>query len=92
MEKKRIAELKPIYVKTIPEPVEAGILYISLEYKTTIHSCACGCGEEIVLPISDRMWQMSERNGKVSLSPSIGSFSLPCQSHYHITANEVVWC
>ena len=37
-------------------------------------------------------WKLSETDGEVTLHPSIGSFNLPCRSHYFIRGNTVVWC
>ena len=34
---------------------------------------------------------MNERRGRIWLSPSIGSWSLDCQSHYYIRGNQVIW-
>ena len=36
-------------------------------------------------------WQMIFDGKNVSLRPSIGSWSLPCQSHYLITNSKVAW-
>jgi hypothetical protein len=36
-----------------------GIVYISLEYKTVLHKCACGCGSEISTPLTPRDWCLS---------------------------------
>ena len=32
-------------------------------------------------------WDYTEKDGKVSLSPSIGNYNFPCQYHYIITNN-----
>ena len=89
----RVDLLKPIYVQYIPsaDSVKEGELYISLEFQTAIHKCCCGCGEEVVTPFNPAQWRVSEKNGKVSLFPSIGNWSYPCQSHYFVRDNCVVW-
>lgn len=79
------------FVQHIPEKIEPGILYISLEFKTIIHSCACGCGNEIVTQISPDKWTFIFNGESVSLNPSIGNWSLPCQSHYWIKNSQVKW-
>jgi hypothetical protein len=42
-------------------------------------------------PLSPSGWQLTFDGKSVSLYPSIGSWSLPCQSHYFITKNKVEW-
>lgn len=82
--------ITPVYVSLVPEVLEEGKLYISKEYKSAIHLCMCGCGELTVTPLIEGEWQLTEgTDGKVSLTPSIGNYSFPCQSHYFITNNEV---
>jgi uncharacterized protein DUF6527 len=48
-------------------------------------------GREVVTPLSPTSWHLIFDGKTVSLYPSIGSWSLPCQSHYFITKNKVVW-
>lgn len=79
------------FVKTMPEILEDGIIYVSIEYATAIHKCCCGCGNEVVTPISPTDWKLIYDGETISLYPSIGSWSLKCQSHYWITKNEVEW-
>lgn len=83
-------EITPRYVKYIPTSLEEGVLYISLEYATATHLCACGCGNPVVTPLNRIGWEL-KFHGKVSLNPSIGNFNLPCQSHYFIKENRVIW-
>jgi hypothetical protein len=79
------------FVEYIPDELKERTLYISLKYGTATHKCCCGCGREVVTPLSPAAWRL-EFNGKsVSLYPSIGNWSLPCKSHYFITNNKVVW-
>lgn len=77
------------FVEFIPEHIEEGILYISLEYCTAIHKCACGCGNEVVTPISPTDWKLSFNGKSVTLNPSIGNWSFECQSHYWIKSNKI---
>lgn len=84
-------QIKPIFVKYIPNVLNEGCLYISMDFSTATHLCACGCGERVVTPLSNNYWTL-HYNGKVSLSPSIGNFEYQCNSHYFITENRVVWC
>ena len=78
-------------VEIIPDAVEDEVLYISLKYCTAIHKCACGCGNEVVTPISPMDWKLIFDGKTVSLSPSIGNWSFNCQSHYWIKRNEIVY-
>ncbi len=79
------------FVEIIPDTVEDGVLYISLKYCTAIHKCVCGCGNEVVTPISPTDWKLIFDGKTVSLSPSIGNWSFNCQSHYWIKRNEIVY-
>ena len=83
-------KLSPEFVKSVPEELEDGVIYISMEYRTAIHKCCCGCGEQVVTPFSPKGWKLTF-DGRVSLHPSIGNWSFPCQSHYWIILNEVKW-
>ena len=84
--------LEPKFVEYIPEVIEPGILYISKKYRTATHLCCCGCMHKVVTPLKVGFWTLTEKDGKVSLSPSIGNFNLPCKSHYFIWGNKVLWC
>lgn len=82
-------ELQHKFVEYIPEEPEDGILYISVQYKTAVHLCACGCGNKVVTPITPNDWEMSFNGVGVSLDPSIGNWNFPCKSHYFITRNKI---
>jgi len=77
-------------VKYIPRDMEPGVLYVSDEYQTAKHLCACGCGSKVVTPLGPGFWTVRYDRG-VSLSPSIGNWSYPCKSHYWISHGEVDW-
>src|SRR5579883_882825 len=79
------------FVDYIPEAPTDGVLYISAKYATAVHRCCCGCGVEVATPLSPSDWQLLFDGVSVSLSPSIGNWSLPCRSHYWIERNRVVW-
>ncbi len=79
------------FVDTIPEELEEGILYISIPYDTIIHSCCCGCGNEVVTPLSPSQWSFTYDGETISINPSIGNWSLNCQSHYYIKENRIIW-
>ena len=79
------------FVQYIPETLDDGVLYVSVEYATASHTCCCGCGNEVVTPIDPAGWTLSFDGVTVSLSPSIGNWQLICQSHYWICRNLVRW-
>lgn len=79
-------EVTPVYVETMPEVMEQGKVYISLKYKVAIHICLCGtCGSKTVTPLGEKEWTLTDKEGKITLSPSIGNYQMPCKSHYIIT-------
>ena len=79
------------FVDFIPNIIEDDILYISLNYGTVIHNCACGCGNEVNTPLSPTSWKMIYNGETITLKPSIGNWSYDCKSHYWITNNEIEW-
>jgi len=85
------SELVHEFVEFIPDDLKERTLYISITYCTAVHKCCCGCGREVVTPLSPTAWRLIFDGATVSLHPSIGSWNLPCQSHYFITRNKVVW-
>lgn len=86
-----VRAIRPVYVEFIPKSLDGGVLYISQKYKTASHLCCCGCSTMIVTPLRETEFSLAVRAGLVSLSPSIGNWNYPCQSHYWITDNQVVW-
>lgn len=81
--------LKHEFVEFVPDILEEGVLYISVLHCSAIHKCVCGCGNEVVTPISPDDWQLSFNGRSVSLRPSIGNWNFDCKSHYWITNNEI---
>jgi Family of unknown function (DUF6527) len=79
------------FVEFIPPELKEGVLYISVQYATAVHKCACGCGNKVVTPISPVSWQLLFDGKTVSLTPSIGSWQFPCRSHYWIRSNKIRW-
>lgn len=84
----KTVEITPVFVESIPEDLEENKLYISSEFEVTIHLCLCGCKSEVVVPIGADGWKLTNNEDKITLSPSIGNYSLPCKSHYIITKNK----
>jgi len=79
------------FVTHIPKELDDGVLYVSMEYSTAAHACLCGCGKEVVTPLSPTDWQLEFDGVSVSLWPSVGNWSFPCESHYFIVADKVRW-
>lgn len=79
------------FVEFMPEIIEDGFLYLSLDYGTVIHNCACGCGNEVNTPLSPTGWKMSYNGEAVTLNPSVGNWSFDCKSHYWITDGKIEW-
>lgn len=82
--------IKHKFVEFIPDIIEEGILYISIEYSTAVHKCICGCGNEVVTPISPTDWELRFNGKSVSLNPSIGNWSFECKTHYFISRNRIL--
>lgn len=78
------------FVEYIPRNLEDGILYISIEYHTASHLCACGCGNLVVTPITPTDWKLTFDGRTVTLYPSIGNWNFPCKSHYWIKNNKII--
>lgn len=87
----RARRIRHRFVEQIPGSPEDGFLYVSIEYGTAVHKCCCGCGEEVVTPLSPTDWKLVYDGETVSLSPSIGNWSFKCQAHYWIIRNRVRW-
>lgn len=87
----RVFELSHEFVEYIPERLQDNVLYISIPYATAAHLCCCGCGEEVVTPLSPTDWQLRFDGRSVSLEPSVGNWNFACQSHYWIVEDRVQW-
>ena len=75
----------------MPPVIEEGIIYISIEYCTASHKCPCGCGSRIVTPLTPINWRIIFDGESISLEPSVGNWSYPCESHYWIRNDEIIW-
>ena len=88
---KRQTALAHEFVEYIPDHLKEGILYISIPFATVAHKCCCGCGQEVVTPLSPTDWMLIFDGQSISLDPSIGNWSFPCKSHYWIRSGKVRW-
>jgi hypothetical protein len=79
------------FVDKVPNEIEDGVIYVSIPFETVIHKCCCGCGNEVVTPLSPADWSLIFNGESISLDPSIGNWSFPCRSHYWLKENRAVW-
>ena len=79
------------FVDYIPDDLRGGTIYISIPFATAVHKCCCGCGNEVITPLSPTDWTLIFDGNSVSLDPSIGNWSFTCQSHYWIINDRVEW-
>jgi hypothetical protein len=78
------------FVRNVPREMEAGVLCISMDYATAVHSCCCGCGDRVVTPFTPTDWRMTFDGETISLHPSVGNWNQKCRSHYVIRRNHVL--
>lgn len=88
-----INEIQPVFVDFIPEVLEEGKIYISGEYDSATHLCACGCKGKVVTPLIKGEWTITDNKGLITLRPSIGNWTgeNPYHAHYYITDNKIQW-
>lgn len=79
------------FVESVPDQLEQGMLYVSVEFGTVMHLCCCGCGQEVVNPLSPFDWKLTFDGESITLYPSIGNWSFSCRSHYWVRKNRVEW-
>lgn len=87
----RHSRLEHEFVEFIPDEMAEGKLYVCVGLATVVHKCCCGCGNEVVTPLSPTAWNLTFDGEAITLSPSIGNWGFRCQSHYWIKNNQVAW-
>lgn len=87
----KAVSVSPQFVEFIPATLQEGVIYISDKYATAAHKCCCGCGTKIVTPLKPTDWTLTVVGDLITMYPSIGNWNHPCQSHYFIRRNRVVW-
>lgn len=78
-------------VHFMPKELKPGVLYVSEEFGTAAHLCACGCGAKIRTPLGPTEWSLEETDSGPTLRPSVGNWQQACQSHYSIYQGEIRW-
>jgi hypothetical protein len=78
------------FVRNVPRELEPGVLYISMDYATAVHSCCCGCSDRVVTPFTPTDWRMTFDGESISLHPSVGNWNQKCRSHYVIQRSRVL--
>ena len=86
----KIEKVRPEFVECIPDQLDEGVLYVSERFRVCSHKCCCGCGEEVVTPLSSAEWKLTRERNLVSLWPSVGNWDYACRSHYVIRRNRVI--
>jgi hypothetical protein len=79
------------FVEFIPDELKEGTLYVCMGLATIVHKCCCGCGNEVVTPLSPTDWKLTYDGETITLHPSIGNWGFKCRSHYWIRNNSVRW-
>lgn len=78
-------------VRYMPKELQAGILYVSDEFHTAAHLCACGCGAKIRTPLGTTEWAVEETPQGPTLWPSVGNWQRGCRSHYWLRNGDALW-
>lgn len=84
-------KIELLHVYYMPKELKPGFLYVSKEFGTAAHLCACGCGSKIRTPLGPTEWTFDETESGPSLHPSVGNWQQACQSHYWIYRGEIIW-
>ena len=83
--------IKLQHVHYMPKELKPGILYVSEEFCTAAHLCACGCGSKVRTPLGPTEWSLEETGNGPTLRPSVGNWQLACRSHYWIYRGDIKW-
>lgn len=84
-------KIKLQHVHYMPKELRPGILYVSKEFCTAAHLCACGCGSKVRTPLRQTEWSLEETDSGPTLRPSVGNWQLACRAHYWIYRGEIKW-
>lgn len=78
-------------VRYMPKTLEPGVLYVSEEFFTAAHLCACGCSTKIRTPLGPTEWSVEDTPKGPTLWPSVGNWQQKCCSHYWFDRGEVMF-
>lgn len=87
----RTSQFRHVFTSRIPDDLDEATLYVSVDYATAMHLCACGCKSQVVTPLRPDRWRLTFDGESISLWPSIGNWGFPCRSHYWIERGSVRW-
>lgn len=79
------------FVDSFPVQLAERTLYVSMRFGSVAHNCACGCGNQVITPLSPTDWQLTYDGDTITLYPSIGNWNFTCQSHYWFRRNSIQW-
>ena len=78
-------------VHYIPKKLDRDVLYVSDEFDTTAHLCACGCAGKVRTPLGPTERTVQEFKAGPTLRPFVGNWQQDCKSHYQIAKGRVRW-
>ncbi len=79
------------FAEFVPGKLMDGVLYVSVQYCTTVHKCMCGRSYEVTTPLSPAHWKLSFDGEHISLCRSIGNCSFPCEANFGLEGGTVKW-
>lgn len=89
---------RAVYVDEVPDELQPHKVYLVREDGMVwqlVMTCPCGCSAIIqlcCLPNTRPRWTYrSERNGSVTLHPSVWR-KVGCRSHFFLQNGRIVWC
>lgn len=80
----------------LPKRLRRRTAYIigSGQHKWVVLSCPCRCGRQVdvnLMPNREPSWQISVRDGRLSVTPSLCMPPGQCDSHYWIRNGRIDW-
>lgn len=95
---RRVRHIEEMKYAMLPgeQKLESGVFYIVANSPFVEYECPCGCGGVVILPTRKNNdgtdgWELTEKEGKVTLDPAVVTSGLPCASKYFIRDNIIVW-
>jgi hypothetical protein len=72
----KLKQLRHQFIDEAPDQLDAGILYVSMPYRTTLNLCCCGCGNQVTLPLRPTARRLSYDGDTITMLPSVGNLEL----------------